>query len=145
MSHHAAGMSELTDIVNQHYEGINTGDVDLAMKCLASNVETMTPDGVSTGLASFRELSLAFLTAVPDGKIEAKRIIEAGDTVVVEGEYSGTHTGPLASPDGIVAPTGRRFSFVFADIFTVKNGQVVTHHIYWDNMSFMTQLGLLAA
>lgn len=143
MSHHAAGMSELTDIVNQHYEGINTGDLDLAMKCLASNVATLTPDGASTGLASFRELAQAFLTAAPDGKIIVKRIIESDDTVVVEGEYSGTHTGPLASPDGVVAATGRSFSFVFADIFTVSNGKVVTHNVYWDNMSFMGQLGLL--
>lgn len=136
-------MTELRKLVDQHYDGINSGDLDAALKGMASDVETITPNGPLTGLAGFRELGQAFLTAAPNQKISIVNYVEAGDTAVVEGVYRGTHTGPLASFNGVIPATDREFAFTFADVFVAKDGKIVSHHIYWDNMSFMAQLGLL--
>jgi steroid delta-isomerase-like uncharacterized protein len=135
--------TELRKLVDQHYDGMNAGDLDAALKGIASDVETVTPFGVITGLAGFRELGQAFLTAVPNQKMAIVNYLDAGDTAVVEGVYSGTHTGPLASPNGVIPATNREFSFTFADFFVAKDGKIVSHHIYWDNMGFMAQLGLI--
>ena len=64
-----------------------------------------------------------------------RHIYEAGDTVIVEGDYSGTQTGDLVGAAGTIPATGRSFSFPFADVFTVAGGKVVRHAIYWDNMA----------
>lgn len=42
---------------------------------------------------------------------------------VIEGVYSGTHTGVLASPQGDVPPTGRTLKLVLCDVVEIAAGQ----------------------
>ena len=35
-----------------------------------------------------------------------EQTVDSGELVVVEGRFTGTHTGPLATEDGDVEPTG---------------------------------------
>lgn len=70
-------------------------------------------------------------------------MLEAGDAIAVEGTFVGTHTGPMQGPGGTVAPTGRRLELPFADFFTVREGTVVEHHIYYDQLGFLAALGLM--
>jgi ketosteroid isomerase-like protein len=62
-----------------------------------------------------------------------------------EGIFSGTHTGPLATPAGDVPPTGKPLRLAFADVFVIRDGLIVEHHIYYDQVAFLTQLGLMPA
>jgi predicted ester cyclase len=57
----------------------------------------------------------------------------------------GTHTGPLASPQGMVPPTGRTLALRFCEIFEVEAGRIATHRTYYDQMEFAQQLGLIPA
>ena len=136
-------MSKLEQLRDTHYEGINKHDLDLAASMIADDVVTVTPQGETKGLAAFREFGDAFLSASPDAAIRADATYEVGDTIITEGVYSGTHTGDLATPDGPIPPTGRKFSFAFVDIMQVADDKVVNHRIYWDNLGFMAQLGLV--
>ena len=67
-----------------------------------------------------------------------RHIYEAGDTVIVEGTTAGPRPGS-AGAAGTSIPTGRSFSFPFADVFTVASGKVVRHAIYWDNIGSWAQ------
>jgi hypothetical protein len=87
----------------------------------------------------------AFRTAAPDNRIQARCTWEAGDTIIVEGVYTGTHTGPLAGPAGVIPATGRSFTLPYVDIFQAREGRFTSHRIYWDNAMFMAQLGLMPA
>jgi ketosteroid isomerase-like protein len=62
---------------------------------------------------------------------------------MTEGVYSGTHTGVLATPQGDLLPTGRKLELRFRDVFQVKAGKAVAHRLYFDNVEFLTQLGLM--
>lgn len=135
-------MSQLTDLVHTHYEAVNANDLDKALAGFDDNVVTDTPDGTLDGIGAFRAMGEAFQTAAPDQTMTIRHIYEAGHSVIVEGDYAGTQTGPLAGPHGAIPATGRAFSFPFADVFTVEEGKVVRHAIYWDNAGFMAQLGL---
>jgi ketosteroid isomerase-like protein len=33
----------------------------------------------------------------------------------------------------------------FADVFVVRDGQIIEHHLYYDQVAFLTQLGLMPA
>jgi steroid delta-isomerase-like uncharacterized protein len=136
-------MSQLENLLKTHYAGINAGDLDTAISVFDPDCETVTPDGPLKGIAAFRAMGEAFRTAAPDNRIEAVRTFETGDTIIVEGVYSGTHTGPLAGPAGSIPATGRAFSFPFCDVLQAHDGKFVSHHIYWDNVTFLAQLGLL--
>jgi hypothetical protein len=52
--------------------------------------------------------------------------------------------GPLATPTGeTLPPTGRRVSVRGVDVQTHLGGGVARHHIYFDQVEFLAQLGLM--
>jgi ketosteroid isomerase-like protein len=62
---------------------------------------------------------------------------------MVEGRFVGTHTGPLAAPDGDVEPSGASVDLRFADFSRVQDGKIVSYHTYYDQLGLLTQLGLM--
>ncbi|MFF0488733.1 ester cyclase [Nocardia sp. NPDC003482] len=138
-------MSELLDFVTAHYNGLESGDVDLAASPFSADVASEFPSGPLAGIDALRGLIQAFITAFPDLRIERRNVWQDGDTAIAEITFSGTHTGPLATPAGEVPPTGRAVRFPLVDTFTMRDGKVVEHRGYWDNAAFLTQLGLLPA
>jgi len=137
-------MTQLQDLLKAHYDAINAGDLDAASAVFDRDVQTETPSGALKGIDEFRALGEAFLTAAPNNRMRVVNFYESGDTIIVEGLYSGTHTGPLVGPAGAIPATGNAFSFPYVDILQARDGKFVTHHIYWDNMGFLAQLGVLA-
>jgi len=59
-------------------------------------------------------------------------LVESGDQVALELVYAGTHTGPLVSPQGQVAPTGRQVRSPGAGFIRVRSGKVASFHGYYD-------------
>lgn len=57
----------------------------------------------------------------------------------------GTHTGPLDTPEGELPPTGRSLRLRECDMVTVVDGAAVTHRFYYDQVEFMSQLGLMGS
>jgi ketosteroid isomerase-like protein len=134
----------LVDIVKQHYANVSQGDWQRDREIMSPDVVTMAPGaGTLNGLDAFLGHEAVFPTAFPDARAELIRAVASGDTVIVEGAFSGTRTGPLASPAGEVPPTGRSLRLEFADVFVIRDGIVVEHRIYYDQVEFMTQLGLM--
>jgi len=85
------------------------------------------------------------VTAFPDARIEAKNTIAQGNTVVVEGVFTGTHNGPLKTPMGDVAPTGKKVAGDFIQVFEVDRGLIKRAHLIYDQVELMKQLGLAPA
>jgi steroid delta-isomerase-like uncharacterized protein len=138
-------MSDLLSMVHAHYDALNHGDLDAAAALFADDVETITPGGTLKGRDAFRALGEGFLAAVPDMRHEIVRTFEDGDTIVVEGVYSGTQTGPLVTPQGTLPASGNAFAFPFVDIMQARDGRCVSHRVYWDNVTFLAQLGAIPA
>jgi ketosteroid isomerase-like protein len=139
-------MSELRTIVDRHYEGINRHDLGMAVSMLTDDVESILPGAPPMkGVEPFKQYVSVFQTAAPDAHIVGHRYVESGDTIVVEGVYSGTHTGPLMTPMGEIPPTGRHFEFTFCDILQARGGKAFSHRVYFDQADFMMQLGLMPA
>jgi steroid delta-isomerase-like uncharacterized protein len=136
-------MTKLSDLRDTHYRGISDNDLDLAASVFSEAVVTSTPQGVLEGLAAFREFGEAFMKASPDATIRAERTFEAGDTIITEGNYTGTHTGDLVGPGQTIPASGRSFSFPFVDVMEFSDGKCTNHRIYWDMLGFMAQLGVM--
>jgi ketosteroid isomerase-like protein len=69
--------------------------------------------------------------------------IQDDATCVLEAHVTGTHTGPLASPAGEIPPTGKPFALDYVNVAHFAHGQIASETYYWDNQSFLTQLGLV--
>ena len=86
----------------------------------------------------------AFIRAMPDFKMEFPLILFSENYIVFKGVAQGTFTGPLASPEGDIPPTGKSAKVRFAFIAKVNaDGLIEEDQTYYDNADFMKQLGLI--
>ena len=132
----------LRELVARFYEDFDDGDIDAALAAFSEELETTDPGmGTVHGLGPFREYLETFKRAMPDARAVVEHTYEAGDTVIVEGRFVGTHTGPLAGPDGDLEPTGASVDLRFVDVSRVRDGMVVSYHTYYDQLGLLTQLG----
>jgi predicted ester cyclase len=139
-------MGQALEVVRLFYERFNANDFDGATALFRRDLRSYDPTvGAMQGIEAWREYNATFKRAVPDGRLEFDSAIEEGHRVVVQGRYTGTHTGPLASPEGEIPPTGRSIELSFADFFTVEDGLVSEHRVYFDQMELLGQLGLTPA
>jgi carboxymethylenebutenolidase len=65
------------------------------------------------------------------------------DQVVDELVISFTHDVEMDAILPGVAPTGRKVVLAFCVVVGFENGKVAHEHIYWDQASLLTQVGLL--
>lgn len=104
----------------------------------------MAPDAIGyleggerlVGPAPFIEFQKQFLTTVPDLKLEVLDSIADENSVCVQWQAKGTHTGPGMG----VEPSGQPVSFRGVTWFKVKDGQVTAGHDFWNLGGFMQML-----
>jgi steroid delta-isomerase-like uncharacterized protein len=87
-----------------------------------------------------------YMTGLPDNRVTVFRtaIGDAGALVVEESVIEGTHTGPLVGEDGSeLPPTGRHISTSFAMVHEVRDGKLAASRLYYDQLEFLAQLGVL--
>ena len=99
--------------------------------------------GPVRGRKGKEELVSGFFRAFPDLKINLALVLVSGNHIVCEGDLRGTHTGPLVSQEGEVPPTGRSIAVPLVFILrTVPDGLIEEDRTYFDNATFLRQLGL---
>ena len=137
-------MTENTRLIERLYECLRTNEWSPIGESLSPDVVTDAPGAPTmTGVPVFVEFAQAFKRGLPDSYIAPARWIESGSTVVVIGAYRGTFTGTLPTPQGDVAGNGRSLDLPFADVFDIEAGRISRHRVYYDQMEFAAQLGLL--
>ena len=80
-----------------------------------------------------------FLTAVPEYEDTLSQMVAAGDRVAYVSTMSGVQTGPM----GDLPATGKGFTLVNIIIQRLENGKIVETWVSWDNVAFLSQLGLM--
>jgi steroid delta-isomerase-like uncharacterized protein len=140
-------MAENAELINGLMEAFNRRDFEYIR-------ERTGPDSVLTDVGSGetwrgpdegQRYTTMWAEAFPDGKITVDRIIEAGDTVVVEYTGNGTHTGDMVTSRGTIPATGKKVTLHFCDIYDLKDGKVLSQRTYGDSGALMAQLGLTTA
>ncbi len=81
--------------------------------------------------------------AMPDVTGEVTSATATGDTVVLEVTWTGTHTGPLQSPGGVIPATGKQQTTRASWLMKFDGGKLEESRHYFDMLSFMQQLGVL--
>ena len=90
----------------------------------------------------FKNLFLAgWVQAAGDIQIIDADYFDAGQTVVCRFTVAGTHDGPL----GPFPATGKRFALPLCEMWHFDaTGQVIGGDLYYDQVSLLSQLGLMA-
>lgn len=134
---------ELIELVRRHYNNVSEGQIERDRDIMSADiVHVNAAAGTVTGIEAFLAFATSFKQAFPDLRWEMREFIEGSDTVVAEGVFLGTNTGPMVGPWGSLPATGRRVKLPFCDIWKVRNGRIVENRIYYDQVTFWGQLGL---
>ncbi|MFO0588214.1 MAG: ester cyclase [Polyangiaceae bacterium] len=105
------------------------------------------PDGrVTTGIdAHIADLKGLFVAA-PDTRIKVHPVkIGQGEYTSVTGIFEGTFTEPMPMADGTsIPPTGKSFKLLMNTVSHWKaDGTMDEEWLFWDNLTYMKQLGLM--
>ena len=111
----------------------------------AKDIKVNWPDGHATlGIdRHIADLKAMFVYA-PDTKIKLHPIrFGSGNMTCVTGVMTGTFTLPMPIGDSkFIQPTGKIFSLPMCTVGIWKNGVMIEEYLFWDNQTYMNQLGL---
>lgn len=137
---------DLKKVADHIVKAMNSGDPVAFANLYAQDavmIQTGEP-GPIRGRADLLKTFQTMLRACPDLKVEFPSILFSGDTIIFEGVGHFTFTGPLATPEGDVAPTGKSVKHRFVFLAKISpDGLIAEDRTYFDNLDFMKQMGLL--
>jgi steroid delta-isomerase-like uncharacterized protein len=107
-------------------------------------VDNSTGDRVQSRKA-IEEWYAVYLRAFPDVTVQYHNVFGSGDMAAGEWITRGTHTGPLATPQGEIAPTGKRVELRGCSISKFAPGGIMLTEDsnYFDSASLLQQLGVM--
>lgn len=120
---------ESIDFVHQLYNAFGRGDIPAVMEGMDVNIEWIEseavnypfnglhrgPEGVATGV--FERIPATY----EDFAVKPQDFVEAGDRVIVIGEYTGRGK-----------TTGKVFNSPFVHVMTVQNNKITRFQVYTD-------------
>lgn len=131
--------------VDTMIEAFNAHDLDRFIGFRAESITFSSPDSPEPlkGPEAVRERFQGLFDAFPDIRVEKERAFGQGDWVSMEFTVTGTHLGPLPGPGGEAIPaTNKPVRFANSIVLKFEGGEVTEEREYWDQLRFMTQLGL---
>ncbi|MCB9150029.1 MAG: SgcJ/EcaC family oxidoreductase [Caldilineaceae bacterium] len=141
----AAPEADIAALSAELHQRFSENDLEGAAEMADENIKMI---GYGLGLdLEGREQFLKFMQArkraFPDITVEHTNLVVQGDQVVVEFVATGTHTGPLMTPNGEIAATGKPVTLHVVEIHTWKDGKLVNLIQYQDPTSPLRQIGVL--
>jgi hypothetical protein len=103
------------------------------------------PDGhITHGIDQHIADLKAMFVYAPDTRIKQHPVkIANGEWTSVIGVMEGTFTQPMPIGDGkTIPPTGKPYTLVMCTVGHWKNGTMDEEYLFWDNQTFMKQIGL---
>ena len=103
------------------------------------DVTVVTASGNVTGLNDFKAYYANYINGFSDGEFSVVNAFAQGDNLVKQWSFKGTHDGDFF---GIPA-TNKSLDLKGTTIVKMKDGKVLQEEDFFDNYSFMKQLGLI--
>ena len=134
-------VSSARDVILKHIDAFNGRDSD--SDPWAADAEMTAPGAQVSGRDNVIGFIAGFQDAFPDLRLEIEQLLSDGAAAAGEGTLRGTHTGVLHTPNGDVAPTGRDLELRWASLYATEGDTLKSEHLFFDQMDFLGQLGLL--
>ena len=137
-------MSDALKVAQENVAALNANDERRLRATYADDAVGEAPGSARLeGGDAIAGYALVWMHAFPDARQTILNELVAGDWVVQEFSFSGTHTGTLASPDGDIPPTNRSVTGRGVQIQRIDSSKIVEEHVYFDQVEILEQLGLM--
>ncbi len=137
-------MSEQNKALYRNFldEVLNNKNADAIDKFMGPDfADHNPPPGFPPGPEGLKQMMTMFFSAFPDLKITTDDIIAEGDMVVGRHTTTGTHKGDFMG----IAATGKQVKINEIHWVRFAEGKAVEHWGLSDDLSMMTQLGVIPA
>ena len=130
-----------SSLIEEHFKALNAHDVKLLSSEYIDDAQIFSPnwDGAKVGPAGITETYGRYYKTTPDLSYKINNIINAGDNVIVEYSWTGTMTKP--EPGEPTYMEGKKYTLQGCVIFVIKNNKIVKETNYFDQVSFLRQVG----
>ncbi|WP_020388512.1 ester cyclase [Kribbella catacumbae] len=135
-------MGTNVEVLQRYLQSIDQHDEDGVRRAFAESAQVRAPGVALNDVGEIASWIGVFWRAFPDLRHEILGSVEADGTAAAEVRFTGTHTGPLASPDGDIPATGKPFDFTYTHFTRFSDGVIAEDHVHFDQLTFLTQLGL---
>jgi steroid delta-isomerase-like uncharacterized protein len=121
----------------------NDKDWDAVRRCAAAQLyyDEVATQRKARGVDDVIKLWLGWATALPDSRATFEGAVASGNTVTLELTWRGTHKGPLKTPAGELAPTGKQIELRSCQVIEVDGDKVKSVRQYFDMGTLLKQLG----
>jgi steroid delta-isomerase-like uncharacterized protein len=132
------------EVMQRYLDAFNRADWDTFKACLTPDSVHIEPGSIEAhGPDAVVESVKVFKTAMPDLTGTVVRIIMEPEAATSEIVWSGTHTGPLMTPTGTIAPTGRAVTVHACKVFAFDGELISYSRHYWDLTELLGAIGAL--
>lgn len=134
---------EMKANVEKILEMWNEGNLAIVDEIFAPQVVvhySASPEDIK-GLEGVKQWITNSHTMFPDFAMTFDETIIAGNIFVARWSVNATNTGPIASPQGEIPPTGKKVHFSGISISKEENGKIVEEWVIYNVLDMMTQLG----
>lgn len=132
-----AAINMYSTVWNKVFETRDVSHIDEAS--FDTQVIVVTSSGNITGIQGFKDYYAGYFSGFSDLEVEIVEVVAQGDRLVKHWSLQGTHDGDLF---GIPA-TNKRVEISGLTWVTLKDGKIVQEQDFFDNYSFLSQLGLI--
>jgi len=137
-------MGDALRVAQADVEAFNAHDEGRIRELNSANTIFEGPGDVRLeGREAATAYAMSWLNAFPDATLTIHNELAAGDWVVQEFTFEGTHKSTLQTPAGDIPATNRHLSGRGVQILRIEGETVAETRLYYDQVDVMTQLGLM--
>jgi steroid delta-isomerase-like uncharacterized protein len=133
-----------TDVIRQVIETFNRRDAVALAERYAEDAVVHDPQYPEPlrGREAIRKDIEALFRSFPDVHGEVRSILEDGNSYAVEFTMTGTHQGPISTPEGEIQPTGKQFEMSLGQFGRLDGeNQISEERRYYDVAGLAEQFG----
>ena len=133
----------VADLAKEQVLAYNEKDWDRARAALAPEVvyEEVGTHRKLKGVDDVLTAWKGWATAISDSRATFQSELVSGNTAVLEITWTGIHDGPLQTPNGEIAPTGKKIELRAIQVVDVANDRVKSVRQYFDMGTLLQQIG----
>lgn len=121
------------ELMDHWWAALDARDLDRVLDLFHPDCQFLLPGMRFGGAGQLKPYVENYLNAFPDFATEILDSVASDTSIAFELRSTGTHTAPLATPNGELPPTGAQVVFESCLYIRAQDGKITSFHNYFDH------------